>query len=194
VTQADRELAETQTAYEDTLADYQSTSAQLRQCQSAFAASQQDLSRCEEVRDQLREARDSAWHAHDLTLAKLTTARQELEQGRRRITELIDHNKRIAAGLDAKEDEVVALGFDLADSKAATTQLRVESQVIFEQLRQQITDLEAARTWQIARRSVGVPCSLCGEPIVRGQAFQPLADAKGYFSHCYCPDPKESVQ
>jgi hypothetical protein len=44
------------------------------------------------------------------------------------------------------------------------------------------------RDWQVADRDTGITCSSCSGPIVRGQAFQPLADAKGYFSHCFCPD------
>lgn len=172
----------------------QSTPAQLAQTQRALAASQQDLTTAraaiddvEKYRKLTAEQRDRAEAERDLALAELASARRELEQGRRRIAELVDHNKRIAAGLDAKEDEVVALGFDLADAKAATTQLRVESQVIFEQLRKQNTDLEAARTWQVAGSPAG-DCSNCGKPIVRSQAVEPLPASPGYFVHSMCPD------
>jgi chromosome segregation ATPase len=122
VTQADRELAETQTAYEDTLADYQSTSAQLRETQRALAASQQDLSRCEEVLDQLREARDKAWHAHDLTLAELTTAIQERDLLRAQLDQAVVHFDRRHTELREAFQQLKAVyhrGLDVIDDTRA---------------------------------------------------------------------------
>ena len=48
--------------------------------------------------------------------------------------------------------------------------------------------LNEQRSWQAADRDTGIVCSSCAGPIVRGQAFQPLADAKGFFAHVACPD------
>jgi hypothetical protein len=47
------------------------------------------------------------------------------------------------------------------------------------------------RSWQVARQDTGIACASCERPIVRGQAFQPLADAEGHFAHVHCPDLKE---
>jgi hypothetical protein len=51
--------------------------------------------------------------------------------------------------------------------------------------------LNEQRDWQVADRDTGITCTSCAGPIVRGQAFQPLADAKGFFAHVACPPPEE---
>jgi len=51
--------------------------------------------------------------------------------------------------------------------------------------------LNEQRSWQAADRDTGLVCSSCAGPIVRGQAFQPLADAKGFFAHVACPLSEE---
>lgn len=48
--------------------------------------------------------------------------------------------------------------------------------------------LNEQRSWQVARQDTGITCSSCSGPIVRGQAFQPLADAEDLLAHCFCPD------
>ena len=51
--------------------------------------------------------------------------------------------------------------------------------------------LNEQRSWQAADRDTGIVCSSCAGPIVRGQAFHPLADAKGFFAHVACPLSEE---
>ena len=53
--------------------------------------------------------------------------------------------------------------------------------------------LNEQRSWQVAQRSIGIACTSCTRPIVRGQAFQPLADAKGFFVHVACPLSEEAL-
>lgn len=48
-------------------------------------------------------------------------------------------------------------------------------------------DLAESHRGAVADRDTGITCSSCTGPIVRGQAFQPLADAKGFFAHVACP-------
>lgn len=136
MTQADRELAETQTAYEDTLADYQSTSAQLRETQRALAASQADLSRCERERDEAlasSKRRLGVWRVcsehRDLILAELTTAIQERDLLRaqldqavvyfdRRHTELREAFQQLKAVYHKGRDHIVDVEQELFDARA----------------------------------------------------------------------------
>jgi len=53
--------------------------------------------------------------------------------------------------------------------------------------------LNEQRSWQAADRDTGIVCSSCAGPIVRGQAFHPLADAKGFFAHVACPLSEEKA-
>jgi len=49
------------------------------------------------------------------------------------------------------------------------------------------------RDWQVADRDTGIACESCAGPIMRGQALQPLADAKGFFVHVACPPSEEAL-
>jgi len=54
-----------------------------------------------------------------------------------------------------------------------------------------LRQLDEQPSWQVADRDTGIVCSSCAGPIVRGQAFHPLADAKGFFAHVACPLSEE---
>jgi hypothetical protein len=58
-------------------------------------------------------------------------------------------------------------------------------------------ELLRSRSWQVARNDAAGPCLHCGQPIVRGQAFEPVPttdgphpSTKGRFRHCCCPNPE----
>jgi uncharacterized protein YPO0396 len=126
------QLRETQTNFDDTLADLLAT-------QKALAASQANLTRAE--------AETREWRR---------TAERHLRS--------------------------------LGDSANALASARYENRVMSAELASALGRLNEQRSWQVARQDTGFTCSSCSGPIVRGQAFQPLADAKGFFAHCSCPD------
>lgn len=153
-----------------------STFAQLRQTQAALAASQQDLSRVERERDlacalaaDLFNDVDAARQERDLAAAELASAVQERDY--------------LRALLDDQQAELSA---DLTLATAEVTAARQSARAS----RQELDTYRDGRLWQVAQRPVA-PCSSCSQPITRGQAFQPLVAAKGYYTHCFCPD-KES--
>jgi chromosome segregation ATPase len=140
-------------------ANQQSTSARLSETQAALAASQQDLTAMQAERDEAK-------------------ALSEKLAG-----QLIDSIERIcsaSAELAAARTERDALTMLNAELKAENRRLTAELGSALRRLNEQ-------RDWQVADRDTGLTCSACTGPIVRGQAFQPLADAKGFFSHVACP-------
>jgi chromosome segregation ATPase len=176
----------------------QSTSAQLRQTQAALAAPQEDLRRVERERDeacalsvdlfretdQLRADRDYLRVLLDDQQAELSTELLIANAELRATQACTAGFRRSAEDLAAERDKLAAQVEDFWARLGA-------GQLMIDGLRRQLAAEQAARSWQVAKQDTGHACSLCSQPIVRGQAFQPLADAKGYFSHCFCPD-KES--
>lgn len=171
---AERERDEALTQFEQVYSDLAEARFQLKEVRSdladeqkAFAASQGDLSRMEEYRNTLERKLSDADTAHDRTRAELASARQELQTLRAR-----DNDGQRAARLILD-----ALGVDPDDDHPL---------MAARQMRAELDELRDGRLWQVASQDHGVPCASCSQPIVRGQAFQPLADAKGHFAHVYC--------
>jgi hypothetical protein len=54
--------------------------------------------------------------------------------------------------------------------------------------RQELDTYRDGRLWQVAQQDTGHTCAACSQPITCGQAFQPLADIDGHYSHAYCPN------
>jgi chromosome segregation ATPase len=187
--------------FEETYADLAQARYELKQARSdladerkAFAASQADLTRVEAERDAFLAQRDhartlldrakaeggvflgernQAWRDLALQESELASARQELQTLRAR-----DNDGQRTARLILE-----ALGID-PDADQPLMAARA--------MRAELDELRDGRLWQVAAESVGAACASCTQPIVRGQAFQPLADAKGYFAHAMCPDLKET--
>jgi hypothetical protein len=122
---------------------------------------------------QLREAQ-AALAASQQDLSAMQAQRDE---ARAEAAEMRAQRNRLAERLDH-------VGRELAAANHAKRRVNAELDSALSRLNEQ-------RSWQVARQDTGITCSSCSGPIVRGQAFQPLADAKGFFSHCACPD-KES--
>lgn len=162
-----------------------STSAQLRQTQRDLAASQQDLSHVER---QLRDAEDD-----------LNSVAAERDGVREELARQAATNEDLRATLAIRDRQLREAQHELEHVTFQQSMLQTrldharEEQgscvwhgLAVDAMRER-DELAEARTWQVARRSIGVACTSCGRPIVRGQAFQPLADAKGYFAHVCCP-------
>lgn len=148
------------------------TSAQLRQTQAALAASQQDLTTARAAIDNVETYRKIAAEQCDRAEAERDDAKATARRWRDRFNE-------------ANEAEEAAL------EQAGRYRHRLDlARAELSSARQELDTYRDGRLWQVAQRPVA-PCSSCSQPILRGQAFQPLADAKGFFSHCFCPD-KES--
>jgi DNA repair exonuclease SbcCD ATPase subunit len=166
------------------MADGDSTSAQLRQTQAALAASQQDLSRVEAELAAAVQDRDYLRVLLDDQQAELSTELLIANAELRATQACTAGFRRSGEDLAAERDKLAAQVEDFWARLGA-------GQLMIDGLRRQLAAEQAARSWQVAKQDTGHACSLCSQPIVRGQAFQPLADAKGFFSHCACPD-KES--
>lgn len=139
-------------------------------------------------RDQWKDAaeaaradRDAVSLIADMLRAELTSAQQELA--------------RLRGECAYKPLAVTAMQErDLARAQLDDTIARFveEAQRLHGLLAQARAEVFSSRDWAVADRDVG-PCAACDRPIVRGQAFMPLADAKGYWTHLYCPDlPQEN--
>lgn len=154
-----------------------STSAQLRHTQTALSASQADLTHVER---QLREAEAERLVAE----ARLHDALNDCDALRLLWDEAANEARVMRKAAEQYLEALAKTEADLATARYQNRRLTAENEAALRRLNEQ-------RDWQVADRDTGITCSSCAEPIVRGQAFQPLADAKGYFAHCACPD-KES--
>lgn len=160
---------------------------ELQRTQAALAASQADLTRVEAERDQFRSnyLRDAA------RLDQLDSDLVDME------LDLADARAELAS-LRPLRAYVATLERALSIADAAHDRTRTELRKLrgdTETMRIQLAGVvqfacayqAAEPSWQVADRDTGIACSSCTGPIVRGQAFQPLADAKGFFSHVACP-------
>jgi DNA repair exonuclease SbcCD ATPase subunit len=163
----------------------QSTSAQLRQTQAALAASQADLTRVEAELAAAVQDRDYLRVLLDDQQAELSTELLIANAELRATQACTAGFRRSAEDLAAERDKLAAQVEDFWARLGA-------GQLMIEGLRRQLAAEQAARSWQVAKQDTGHACSLCSQPIVRGQAFQPLADAKGFFAHCACPEKESS--
>lgn len=167
------ELARQDTANEDLRAT-------LAMRTRALAASQQDLTRMEAAFRLAEEMRQK-------TVAERDWARQ--------VVDMLRKNEEVRAQVirerNAERDSLKA---EAAHWRATAEQYLTRLGEVGKDLgtaRYQNRLLSAERAWQVARQDTGIACSSCTGPIVRGQAFQPLADAKGFFAHCCCPISNE---
>lgn len=93
------------------------------------------------------------------------------------------HWREVAERYLARTDEQ---GHALAAANRRNRILTAENEATLRRLNEQ-------RSWQVADRDTRIVCSSCAGPIVRGQAFQPLADSKGFFAHVACPPSEEAL-
>jgi hypothetical protein len=137
-----------------------STSALLRQTQAALAASQADLTRVEQERDQANELTDGI--ARQLRL--VTRERDSLA---RRCGVRFEEAQALRAELATTQDEL-AKAVELAARARAERDTRT--------------------SWQVARADYGLTCGECAAPIVRGQAVEPQpGTTHGTWIHVACP-------
>ena len=150
------------------------TSAQLRETQAALAASQADLTAMQTDRDALAvlNAELRAEAANWREVAERYLARTD-EQGH--ALAAANHRNRI---LTAENEAALRRLNEQRIQLAGTVEFAAAYQ-------------PGERDWQVADRDTGIVCSSCAGPIVRGQAFHPLADAKGFFAHVACPLSEE---
>lgn len=168
-----------------------STAKQLRETQTALAASQQDLTHVER---QLREAQaerlvaearlhDALGDVDALTLlnAELKAEAADFRAANERNLERLDRTQREVARANHR-NRILAAENEAALRRLNEQRFQLAATVEFASAYQ-----PGERDWQVADRDTGITCSSCTGPIVRGQAFQPLADAKGFFAHAACP-------
>lgn len=178
-----------------------STSAKLRETQAALAASQADLTRmeaerdealakadrlracwwaCSHNRDEITADRDAISLIADQLRAELTEAQQELT----RLRGDCAYKPLAVTAIQERDRAHAAHEATYADWEATHARLR-DANADRGRLQALLDDAIFSRDWAVADKPVG-PCAACSRPIVRGQAYRPLADAKGYFVHVLC--------
>lgn len=127
----------------------------------AFAASQRDLTDAIEARD--------TWHR----VAERVTAQRD--EARAEATEIRSQLLVAAEQRQFLHERLAEARRDLIRSENELGRVRFER--------------DHARTWQVARNDDAGACVLCGQPIVRSQAFEPqVGAAAGSYSHVECPE------
>jgi uncharacterized protein (DUF3084 family) len=160
------------------------------ECQSEREARLRAVAEVEKLRAYLASARHDQAHAE-----------MRLGQAKARLAHATEQRNLALTGLAAAQLELQALRARDNDGQR-TARLILEALGIdpdadqplmaAREMRAELDELRDGRLWQVAAESVGVACASCTQPIVRGQAFQPLADAKGHLLHAICPNPKET--
>ena len=145
----------------------------------------------EQVREELRALK--LRHEGDLEdLQDLTSDRDELVDVLRRDRDVARVQLRDAvAHADALLAACARAELRRKKAELAANALHESARILEAELAEARAELLRSRSWQVARNDDAGPCAFCGQPILRGQALEPvptLEGTKGQYRHVHCPE------